>query len=205
MRIALVDYENNRNLQEVLKEKPDEMVVFTSKKATLEAIPSIYECKVVNCLNGEKDAMDIQLSYYLGLHCKKDNEYIIYSSDKGYDSMINFARDRGFNVRRQKIQEEKQNVKKGALNELEKIEKDIVSNKVPRKVSHPSIWQLSRIISIVANKDIEKIYSFLSSCRKNLANDKERANKLFCKHLGTDCASFLMENFEMLVPLLSGK
>ena len=177
MRIALVDYENNRNLQEVLKEKPDEMVVFTSKKATLEAIPSIYECKVVNCLNGEKDAMDIQLSYYLGLHCKKDNEYIIYSSDKGYDSMINFARDRGFNVRRQKIQEEKQNVKKGALNELEKIEKDIVSNKVPRKVSHPSIWQLSRIISIVGNKDIEKGDHTLTCHRKKIQDNISRSEE----------------------------
>lgn len=202
MRIALVDYENNKDLQRVLKDKPDEMVVFTSKKATLKAMPSIYECKVVNCLNGEKDAMDIQLSYYLGLNCEKENEYIIYSSDKGYDSMIKFACDKGFSVRRQEILEEDKVEKDEILDELGKIKKDIINKHAPRRISYPDIWQLSRIISVLINKDVEWIYSILSSCRNNIIADKEKADKLFRKHFGNECSSFLIENFTTLSYIL---
>lgn len=204
MKIALVDYENCRKIEKVFtQENVDEVVVFTSNQAQLKpSTDRTYECTVINCINGEKDAMDIQLSYYLGLNCTKDNEYIIYSGDKGYDSMVKFACNKGFKIKRKNINDK---TEKDIVTELRDIGADIINQtNVPKKVKWPNIYHLSRIVTVITNKDTTKVYAVLSSCRKDLPKDKDKAKKLFTKHFGVDGSKFLMKNFDLVSYLLGG-
>lgn len=59
--------------------------------------------KFIHVESGKKNALDFQLSSYLGYQIRQHGEtekYFIVSNDKGYDCLINFWRERRIKINR---------------------------------------------------------------------------------------------------------
>ena len=109
----LVDSENvNDNWLMLLElaEPEDEIIVFYTKKSPHMSYTSVIKLLQLNrpikfeeCYEGN-NGLDFQLVSYLGYLMKNDeltdSEYIIMSNDTGFDSAVNFWKDRKFPVNR---------------------------------------------------------------------------------------------------------
>ena len=140
--IYLIDFENV-NEQGLIGienlDKADKLLLFYSKNANrisidnhlkLEEKVSLIEYIEVNP-NGN-NALDFQLVTYLGFLVAKNpkNSYTIISKDKGYNSVINFWKNKGITINLQsKIIKEKNNMKTNdSSTELQKQIKKILPN-----------------------------------------------------------------------------
>lgn len=112
MNYYLIDLENTGS--EVLTnlcgvKKGSKIVIFYSenyKKISLDLINNIEKvkafCETVKVNTGTKNALDFQLSTYLGFLIAKDsnneNTYYIVSKDQGYSATINFWKNRKVHI-----------------------------------------------------------------------------------------------------------
>lgn len=88
----------------------DEFIIFYSEKCksiSIEIIEKILRMKVnLKCFkikNGAKNALDFQLSSYLGFaigQVEKDSNFFIVSEDRDYDSVLDFWRKQGVKISR---------------------------------------------------------------------------------------------------------
>lgn len=100
MKILLIDGENYSKIPD-----PDlnaNIVYFHScpEKTARKKAKGYKNVKYIQCVSSGKDSMDISLAFYLGKNLNKKNQYIIYSADTGYDSMISLAKNNGYKVSR---------------------------------------------------------------------------------------------------------
>lgn len=110
MKIYLIDYENEKDLTKLTELTAEDIVVlFYSKNAntiTLDCLRGILEIAKLELKNvevGEKNALDFQLSSYLGYLIKEyeeqNPEIIIVSNDKGYGCVASFwAREKSLDI-----------------------------------------------------------------------------------------------------------
>ena len=113
MDYYLVDFENVKTdgLKDISKVKDgDAVIIFYSEQCrniTLDVIANMIRKKInLTCFKvkiGTKDALDFQLSSYLGLLIGQeqgDANYYIVSNDKGYDCICEFWKEQGKTVER---------------------------------------------------------------------------------------------------------
>ena len=96
----LIDSENV-SLKNILIPDDSHGILFVNKtllKKAKELCKEKPNLEYIFCQNGEKDALDIQLSFYLGNNLNKEDTYVIVSRDKGYDSMISYAYNEGYRI-----------------------------------------------------------------------------------------------------------
>lgn len=113
MSCYLIDFENVRtdgvrSLTDL--KNGDKVAIFYSeqcKNITLDVIESLTKLGVqIECYKaklGTKNALDFQLSSYLGYIIgkgKTDEDYCIVSNDKGYDCLCDFWKEQGESVKR---------------------------------------------------------------------------------------------------------
>lgn len=125
MSYYLIDFENVRtdgvkNLGEV--KSGDTITIFYSdqcKNITLDVIENLTRLGVqINCYKaklGTKNALDFQLSSYLGYIIGKgtiEEKYYIVSNDKGYDCLCDFWKEQGKTVLRVPFSEASKEVAK---------------------------------------------------------------------------------------------
>lgn len=112
----LIDYENiiaTSDIISVIEEIPNVCIVFifysdASKNIPIEALEILRKKQITFLFNkaiiGTKNALDFQLSSYLGylIHETKeqDAQYFIVSNDKGYDCLSEFYEREGISVNR---------------------------------------------------------------------------------------------------------
>lgn len=99
--VYLIDSENCETIEGI--EEENEIIYFYSQKTQqhYEKIKEKFKnIKGIKCENGGKDAMDIEIAFYLGKHSNKKEKYAIVSDDKGYDSMIKNAKKQGYSIER---------------------------------------------------------------------------------------------------------
>lgn len=113
MNYYLVDYENvhNDGVKELSNiSAGDVVVIFYSdhcKNITLDTVAEVLSkgasLEATRAFTGTKNALDFQLSYYIGLlhgtSCK-DAKYFIVSNDKGYDCLCEYIKEKGINIAR---------------------------------------------------------------------------------------------------------
>lgn len=199
--VYLIDYENlAQNIQYFITDgipvKGDEVIVFFSKSnerfpvsVVVQAQESGISMNFIEAYNGHKNALDFQLSSYLGFLISKYPEkiYHVMSKDKGYDSMIAFWKKQGFNVDRldsfmnniheQEVQE-KNNVKKIDKKNVQKSIKVGTSKSTKRKF-------LKAAVSKSGCTDDEK--RFMLSTFFNVRS-KGNFQRLAEKHYGRETA-----------------
>lgn len=115
--IYLVDTENVGvkwlTLLEKLQEEDFVLLLYTEHSSKFSFDDFMYmsqytdRLRLVSCFNGSPNALDFQLCAVTGYLCHKypDREYVVVSSDNGYDSMIHFLSVHGYNVRRLTVEE----------------------------------------------------------------------------------------------------
>ena len=112
----LIDYENILSTSDicgVIEEIPSESVIFifyseVSKNIPIEALEILRKKQMTFLFNkaivGTKNALDFQLSSYLGYLIRETKEqeaqYFIVSNDKGYDCLSEFYEREGISVSR---------------------------------------------------------------------------------------------------------
>lgn len=107
-----VDYENLHDSAfgniEALN-KNDKIFILTTSKLSAALLKRIQKCKCgvecINVKNGMHDALDFQLIAYLLLHAanRKKDKYVVVSKDRGYDYVINIAKEHGIELRREEL------------------------------------------------------------------------------------------------------
>ncbi len=114
MACILIDYENNGGKAldgiSLLKlRESDELVFFYSKNArnmTMELHKELEKVSAkkiyIKVKTGESDALDFQLSSYLGacIYSNPDKKYYIVSEDKGFESVCSFWHNKNIFVER---------------------------------------------------------------------------------------------------------
>ena len=112
MNYYLIDYENvHEDLTHYLPKtkEADELIIFYSqncKNISLETIEMIAKRKLhlraFRVKTGTKNALDFQLSSYIGYLIGKDPcaDYSIISKDKGYDCLCEYWSEQGISVHR---------------------------------------------------------------------------------------------------------
>lgn len=168
--LFLIDYENvgsdGLNGIEKLSEK-DEVMVFYSFKSnnlTWDAYKKIQLTKAtfnINRVNvGSENALDFQLSSYLGYLIGQDMNRRIYviSADKGYDYVLNFWKNRL----------ECKNLFRGiSINSF--IEEDLLDNRAAIKKIFTSVdeniseKELDILEDLLKNNKKDKIHNFMQS------------------------------------------
>ena len=114
MNYYLIDYENVHN--DGVKElndisAGDVVAIFYTdhcKNITLDTIGDVLDkdakLMAFRALAGTKNALDFQLSYYIGYLVGTDNNkdarYYIVSNDKGYDCLCEYLREQGIDITR---------------------------------------------------------------------------------------------------------
>ena len=111
MNYFFIDYENisgdSINSIEQLKNK-DHIIFFYTKQhmnVSLNFLNSLeLNCCAKTAITGTKNALDFQLSSYLGYligkKSKSSAKYFIVSNDKGYDCLCSFWKNQGIKVER---------------------------------------------------------------------------------------------------------
>lgn len=163
MDYFLVDFENVKT--DGIKDLTgvnagDAIIIFYSeqcKNITLDVIESISKLNLhLNCYKiktGTKNALDFQLSSYLGYligQGEEDEKYHIVSNDKGFDCLCDFWKEQNIYVDRVllsepikelvvpkvscKTQEKKSKVKTSDLATIEEITKVLVKEDAPEEV-----------------------------------------------------------------------
>ncbi len=95
--IELFDYLNNEDII---------LVFYTDKSPNMSYVNLItlkqspFFPEFIMCENGTENSLDFQLVTYLGSYTVKNPEdnLIIVSKDKGFDSVVHFWSDRGYNI-----------------------------------------------------------------------------------------------------------
>ena len=115
--VYLVDTENVGGkwlaLLEQLRENDFVLLLYTEHSPKFSFDDFVYmsqytdRLRLVSCFNGSPNALDFQLCAMAGYLCQKypDREYIVVSSDGGYDSMIHFLSVYGYSIRRLGVEE----------------------------------------------------------------------------------------------------
>lgn len=114
MACLLIDYENEcgrllEGISLIGLTRKDKIIIFYSKRSAritmefhkeLERLKAQKEYLAVE--TGTQDALDFQLSTYLGLciHENPNEKYYIVSKDKGYECVCHFWRDKNIFVKR---------------------------------------------------------------------------------------------------------
>lgn len=159
MNYYLVDYENIRadSLKELTGvQEGDEMILFYSeqcKNISLEVIENIVRLNVqFSCfkvITGTKNALDFQLSSYLGYLIGKFEEnaaYYIVSNDKGFDCLCEYWERLDKSVKRIVFQKQEPEVKVENKEVIKTSEKK-------RKVKESDIASLEEIKSLLTEED----------------------------------------------------
>lgn len=148
MKFSFIDYENLKgNVINTLSFNTDETVYIfytnSDTKIDMDVIAHItrytYNVKFYHVENGMKDALDFQLSTFLGYiigknkDTNKDNEYVIYSADKGFDKVVNFWKTRyNINIYRKFKHNEENNTEDKQIFEINPL-KEQYTKEIERK------------------------------------------------------------------------
>lgn len=109
MDYYLVDFENtgSEGLGSIKSfHDEDEIYIFyseTCKNLTLDAVDRKVRFQAFKASVGTKDALDFQLSSYLGYLIRSEGSFSAYhivSNDRGYDCLIDFWRAEGYKIDR---------------------------------------------------------------------------------------------------------
>lgn len=205
--VYLIDYENlAQNIQYFITDgipvKGDEVIVFFSKSNERFPVSVIVQAQeagismnFIEAYNGHKNALDFQLSSYLGFLISKYPEkiYHIMSKDKGYDSMIFFWKKQGINIDRldsfmnsvHAVEEQAKQAKQEVKND-NTVDNKNVQKSVKKTTSRNAKKKLVRA-AVDKTSFTEEEKNFIVSSFFN-ASSKERFRKIAEKHYGSECA-----------------
>lgn len=162
----LVDFENvPTNFHELLGEVTalDKICIFytnTRQKISIDQIASIQLAHVefIKTASG-KNALDFQLSSYLGYLIAKDTEgtqkFVIISNDTGYNCLVHFWKQRKINIK----------IQKGQPNILSQKNAQLVEFEEHFKQEFPKLYQkrFKEIIQIFKRKKLGDIHNELAA------------------------------------------
>ena len=164
MNYFLIDYENIhcegiRNLKEI--QDSDTLIIFYSdqcKSISFEALEAILNKKITyRCFKasvGTKNALDFQLSAYLGYligkNSETDTKYFIVSNDKGYDCLYDFWKSFSTNVIRLTTQPE--NIEKKEISKAAAASTKKKANKA-NKVKKSKTATLEEIKNVISDEE----------------------------------------------------
>jgi hypothetical protein len=200
--VYLIDYENlAHNIQYFITDgipvSGDEVYVFFSKinekfpiSVILQAQENGISLKFIEAFNGHANALDFQLSSYLGfLICKNPEKiYHIMSLDKGYDSTVDFWRKQEININRldtfmnsaHYAQEQE------AINAKKMAEKNVQKNLKKRITRNDKKELLKSTVNATDFSEVEKHFIITSFFN---ANSKERFCQLAKRRYGEEMAN----------------
>jgi len=114
--IVFVDFENFTEIIDDIKKINAKIVVLVGLHQAKRSfdfadklLDSVYSVELLKVkANGEKDALDFFIAYYLGVYTNSNKKlkFTICSNDKGYDPLINHLRGNGINIKRLEFRNE---------------------------------------------------------------------------------------------------
>lgn len=225
MEIALVDAENFQKINTI--KDGSKVVIFYSDKTLniLKENDKFSDIQMVKCQNGQKNAMDFQIAFYLGCICNKTDTYTIYSDDHGYDSMISYAQSNGIKVKRYNTSFTLDGSKDNILKELIKY-KTVDQSKLTQEekiklyqaelkyycqytgkkqkqeyqvCQSRAVKCLSSIIGYALNKNVKEVSKVLRN-QNSLKREKLIAD--FTKKFGTESKGYIEEYYPVIKKVL---
>lgn len=201
IRYYLIDYENvhysGLNGIEKLTEN-DRLIIFYTKNAETLSF-TVYE-KLVSCKAeiqlyrvqcGDKNALDFQLSSYIGYILGKnhDTECHIISNDKGYEYVINFWKEKNTGII---ISSDIAGNVKNLLPTVVKPAPIVVKTVSPAPVKKSTETDFDKAVKPLnlskSDKDaLLKIYNYSANI-KNVSQRKINTNNAIVKYFGSDKA-----------------
>lgn len=187
--VYLVDYENVKNLQDIMGLKGDDkVVIFYTKNANtltfedhiaLQSTDATIEYKKVLAGN---NALDFQLSSYLGFLIGQNyTEFCIISNDKGYEAIIDFWKnEKGIIIEKQGVKKNNQ-VLDETTKKVEKAEKTTKNQTDLRKSLADSGLQLKKaeVTSTVNIINTYKTKQAINSNLQKLFKDNDKVGAIY--------------------------
>lgn len=195
MNYYIVDYENVHTSAfartDLLNANDEVCVMYTdvSKSFTLDILQNLMELNirlnVVKVRNGSKDALDFQLSTYLGYILAKEgtgHKYFIVSKDTGYDKVVDFWNTRGFHLARipdfgKPETRQKQTKQKEQPKQKKQNQDGTISTTKDELLKYLSVEDYSDDILNIINKF--KTKQAINNGLANLFKDTEKSGKIY--------------------------
>ena len=183
-QVFFLDFENVQKVDLSLISGKTKIYLMSGKVQTKSAIEyatkiadSCSSIEIIKIKEPGPNALDFHIAYFLGriTFQAANKKYLIFSNDKGYDSLIRYLKDEGIKIERKEVKKENEE------NELkvEAKEKTVKKTETPQKTQ--PISNLKAKVKEKQNSPYDNAYAHFIEMPKKNRPKKEDGLKAFIK------------------------